>query len=400
MIEATKDDPLAKSDRALLVHLSKLASDPGNRIFAVMDGAFFNDIGSELRDAGITRRPLYRYGGNYSVVVGGPWLVNPYRDNSAGNPDRAVNSPAWMVINEEERASGKSDAEIYAERMNASLEVGDPTGGGMVPTDDMDNIDAVVSRFETLLLLSSGKPGPVFWVGDAALTEEAIYGHLRRLNKVEVPRGQTGTGGEMIGELSKAAATTSEIGPSEQAETYELVIFRHADANVMAQILPALSELQLARLFGPCHQILFAPEPDWGGGVQRARKADDLPAAPSGSLRWDRDTVHAIQDGRFVQLDRRFAATLSSRYPDSTFESNVSLTGRVRHHRQRAQARFNVSADQHLLDYLEIVLTHGEAATNQVYFQQVMGRRGWRMEDRFQRLRRYYLPSVSLGVQQ
>jgi len=66
-------------------YLFALIADPDTRVYAVMDGAFFQNIAAKLRDAGLARRSLYRYGGDYSVVMGGPWLIDPYQQENSGN---------------------------------------------------------------------------------------------------------------------------------------------------------------------------------------------------------------------------------------------------------------------------------------------------------------------------
>ena len=65
---------------------------------------------------------------------------------------------------------------------------------------------------------------------------EALFRHLRQWNMVLIPR------------------TTP---PSDAGEdpTHELVLFRHADANVLAQTLPALDPPCAARFFGPARAV-------------------------------------------------------------------------------------------------------------------------------------------------
>lgn len=315
---------LSDRDRVYLGHLSELANDPDLRIFAVMDGAFFQNVGASLRDAGLTSRTLYRHSSNQAVVIGGPWLVNPYQHNAAADPQ----PPAWTAISEEERASGKSDSEIYADRMQATLDTGDETGGGMLPVDDVKNVPATIARLEAILRIANGKPGLVFWIGNASLTEDILFSHLRRLNKILVPKEYTGDE-EATDDLLEAAADAEEMTAAEQNDSYELVVFRHADANVMAQVFPALNEAQAARLFGPCHQLLFAPDPDWGGGVKRARKPHDLPEPPPGPLRWEPETMRAIKERRMEVSRRKVMGYLREVDPNTEELSDAELRQRV-----------------------------------------------------------------------
>ncbi|WP_174020586.1 hypothetical protein G6L89_009290 [Agrobacterium fabrum] len=317
------DDSHSDRDRIYLDHLSKLACDPDLRIFAVMDGAFFQNVNANLRDAGLASRALYLHRGNQAVVIGGPWLINPYQHNTAVDPQ----PPAWTAISEEERASGKSDSEIYADRMQAALDAGDETGGGMLSVDDVENVSGTIARLEAILRIADGKPGLVFWIGDASLTEDVLFSHLRRLNKILVPNDSIDD--EVTDELLEAAADAEEILVAKENDAYELVVFRHADANVMAQVFPALNEVQAARLFGPCHQLLFAPDPDWSGGIKRARKPNDLPAPPSGPLRWEPETIRAIKAQRMEASRRKVMSYLREVDPNAGELSDAELRQRV-----------------------------------------------------------------------
>lgn len=317
------DDSHSDRDRIYLDHLSKLACDPDLRIFAVMDGAFFQNVNANLRDAGLASRALYLHRGDQAVVIGGPWLINPYQHNTAVDPQ----PPAWTAISEEERASGKSDSEIYADRMQAALDAGDETGGGMLSVDDVENVSGTIARLEAILRIADGKPGLVFWIGDASLTEDILFSHLRRLNRILVPNDSIGD--EATDVLLEAAADAEEILVAKENDAYELVVFRHADANVMAQVFPALNEVQAARLFGPCHQLLFAPDPDWSGGIKRARKPNDLPAPPSGPLRWEPETVRAIKAQRMEVSRRKVMSYLREVDPNAGELSDAELRQRV-----------------------------------------------------------------------
>lgn len=316
-------DSHSDRDRIYLDHLSKLACDPDLRIFAVMDGAFFQNVNANLRDAGLASRALYLHRGNQAVVIGGPWLINPYQHNTAVDPQ----PPAWTAISEEERACGKSDSEIYADRMQAALDAGDESGGGMLSVDDVENVSGTIARLEAILRIADGKPGLVFWIGDASLTEDVLFSHLRRLNKILVPNDSIDD--EVTDELLEAAADAEEILVAKENDAYELVVFRHADANVMAQVFPALNEVQAARLFGPCHQLLFAPDPDWSGGIKRARKPNDLPAPPSGPLRWEPETIRAIKAQRMEASRRKVMSYLREVDPNAGELSDAELRQRV-----------------------------------------------------------------------
>jgi len=82
--DAIDERQLSSVAQALLKSVSELASDPDKRLYAVMDGSQFKDLPRLLKQADISHRPLYRYaGGDYTVIVGGPWLVDPYQTAAA-----------------------------------------------------------------------------------------------------------------------------------------------------------------------------------------------------------------------------------------------------------------------------------------------------------------------------
>lgn len=233
--------PLPEACPKLRDYLYKLIADPNTRVYAVMDGAFFKNIATMLRDAGLARRPLYRYDGDYAVVLGGPWLVDLYYQNDAGN---------------------------------LTIDAGEAT--------DAQRIEEIASRLDALMGIVGDKPGLVFWVGDVSLTEAELYEHLRRLNQIEAPQKVAG-----------------------HETRYERVTFRHADANVMTQVLPALDEGQLSRLLGTCQQIIFKPEAEWSQEALHLVRPENLPAPPDGPLRWTPQTISLIEEARFHWLVTR-----------------------------------------------------------------------------------------------
>lgn len=372
----------------LRAHLTQLATDPEARVYAVIDGALFSNIKMICQDAGLDCRALYRDSGNTAVVLGGPWIVNPYRDwiDPGERP-----APEWAADWE----SGSLTEDELAERMNAAAAAGDPSGGGPSSVDDVENAPATIARLDRILGVAEGGPGPVFWAGDSSLTEDILYRHLRRLNKVLVPKARGG--GEEANEMAAAAADAEEIPAPEASGAYELAIFRHADANVMAQVVPALNPTQLSRLFGPCRQLLCEPAEEWGKGAIRASKPEDAPEPPTGPLRWEAETVRAIGDRRAVPFEHRLMDTLRGKYPDRDFGPDDEFYEAVHEQRQFAQYRFGVSADQHFVDYFELISTHGEKVVEEERFREVMARPGWSMEEKFQRLRRHYLPQNEMS---
>lgn len=274
--DAIDETQLSSVAQALLKSVSDLVSDPDKRVFAVMDGSQFDDLPKLLKAANVSHRPLYRYaGGDYAVILGGPWLINPYQPALPATTDQTLAEEGADDISDEQ-LEARSTA--LSAQMVASLQAGDPTGGGMLPAHVNDDPALVIGRLRQVVMLSDGKPAAVFWTGENGLNSEHLYKHLRGLNRISVPKNWKDN--QSPNEVSRVrndeeVATAGEVWPSEHLTSagQEMVIFRHADANVMMQMIPALDEAQLARLFGPATQIIFAPDKVWGGGVKRARQA-------------------------------------------------------------------------------------------------------------------------------
>ncbi|AUH65275.1 hypothetical protein CX676_14805 [Paracoccus zhejiangensis] len=303
-------DDLARTPRRdLLVHLTQLVLAPDTRVFAVIDGAFQVDLPARCRAAGLSHRPLYRHDGDPTIVLGGPWIINPYRDGFAMTDDTA---PDWTTG----AGDGNLTAEALASRMQAALEAGDPTGGGMLPVDDVTDRRAIIARLDAILRLVGDCPGLVFWVGTETLTEDLLYGHLRRLNKMLVPAGEDGADGRS--DLSDAAAGADEIPLPAPDEQFELVIFRHADANALAQVIPALEPPQLSRLFGPCLQIVHAPDWEWAATRRIIDRPSALPQAPKGPLRLTPATIRKMEALRMAGSRRKVMTYLREVDPGGT----------------------------------------------------------------------------------
>lgn len=145
-------------------------------VFAVVDGAHFDDLPSEIRAFGLTSRALYHDAADAAGIAAGPHLV-PVPDDTA-----------------------------------------------------IDNVVAFVGD----------RPAAVFWSWPDG--EDALYRHLRKLNRVEIP------------------LDTGAYGPEE----FEPVLFRHADPNVLAAVLPILELEQFGELLGAARGLVMVA-PDLGG---------------------------------------------------------------------------------------------------------------------------------------
>lgn len=88
-----------------------------------------------------------------------------------------------------------------------------------------------------------GLPATVWWAWPHG--SEALWRHLKRLNLVEIPahRDEPIVGRRQIGAINRAAKT-------------ETVVFRHGDPHVIRLLMPILSPVQKALLFGGAAAII------------------------------------------------------------------------------------------------------------------------------------------------
>ncbi|KXG85088.1 hypothetical protein [Agrobacterium bohemicum] len=325
--DAVDETQLSSVAQALLKSVSELVSDPDQRVYVVMDGSQFDDLPKLFKAANVFHRPLYRYaGGDYAIIVGGPWLIDPYQAALPATTDqRMVDEGADDISDEELEAHSAA----LSAQMVASLEAGDPTGGGMLPVDAGHAPALVIERLRHVVKLTDGKPAAVFWSGASSLSSEHLYKHLRGLNRISVPKvwkdnQPTHEGPRVRNEEEFTAA--GEDAPLEDLTNggQEMVIFRHADANVMMQTIPALDEVQLARLFGPATQLIFAPDLVWGGGVKRARHAANI-KPPLGALQFDPAAMQVMSAARLEVSRQRVMAYLREADPENNKLSDADL---------------------------------------------------------------------------
>ncbi|MEB2845517.1 DUF4123 domain-containing protein [Rhizobiales bacterium RZME27] len=131
----------------------------------------------------------------------------------------------------------------------------------------------------------------VFWAYPDG--EEALWKHLRRLNKVRV---------------------ATEKGGSRDA--FEWVLFRHFDPNVLAQTLPAFDEVQFSRFLGSA-TVLFLPADDYAErpGWHKVRRARAFSTLPKGPLTLDAATMQRIRErrsGAIRQGIKRYIRTMAA----------------------------------------------------------------------------------------
>ena len=327
---ATDEHELSSVGQALLSAVTELISDAGKRVYAVMDGSQFNDLPSLLKQINVSHRPLYRHtGSDYSIILGGPWLINPYQAAVPKRGPEPFSDENDSEMSNEELAQRSA---ALSEQMVSSLNDGDPTGGGMLPVNESEP-SLANARLRKLVQLSDGKPALVLWSGDEQLSAEQLYRHLRGLNRILVPKvwrdgSASGDGPRVGNEIELAAAGDGASAQSEASASDEMVIFRHSDANVMMQTIPALNEIQVARLFGPASSIIFAPDEVWGGGVKRARRGSDI-EPPRGFLTLDRHAMAAMSASRLEVSRRRVMAYLREADPENNNLLDAELHKKV-----------------------------------------------------------------------
>jgi Domain of unknown function (DUF4123) len=272
---------------AIMDALSKIAADPGKRVFALMDGARFDDLPGLLSAAGLSHRSLYRNVQDAELVRAGPWLIDPYR-----SPDPAVN--AWGGLPPAGSDAMVSEHALAADTAAALREISGRADGGAELPDAPASADAA-GQLDQVAGIAGEMPAAVFWIGDASLSEAKLWRHLRTLNMVLIPKG--------YGEEDTPP-------PGEGEETHEALMFRHGDSNVLAEVLPVLDAAQFSRVFGPARALMFTapdhPASD-GSRLRRAVLRDDSPPAPPGMLKLSMAQMAGIEAARYERLNRRTA---------------------------------------------------------------------------------------------
>jgi hypothetical protein len=274
----------------MLEALDRIAADPAQRVYVLMDGARFDDLPGMLVVAGLSHRSLYRNVQDAELVRAGPWLVDPYR-----KPDPAMN--AWGGLPFSDTPARLHDDEVAADTeaaLNEGASNDDHSSSFPAAPGDPDP----VKQLEQVAATAAGTPAAVFWIGDANLTEVNLWRHLRTLNMVLIPKGYR----------------EDDPPPVERGgETHDALMFRHADGNVLAEVLPVLDAAQFSRVFGPAKALMFlAPEhPDSDGStVRRAVLPDDAPPSPPGMLRLSMDQMEGIEEIRLERLELRLVKYL------------------------------------------------------------------------------------------
>jgi Domain of unknown function (DUF4123) len=233
---SSKPESMAASPQYLI---DALESVPGTK-FAVIDAAHFDDLQSQLKSLALPFTPLFLDERDENALAAGPHLV---------------------------------------------------------PLSDRDAAKAIAT-------LCAEKPAVVWWVwpDEGEATQGNLVRHLRGINMAEIPVDRYdsdpalpgddgGTAAALAAAKAEAAAHSHEHEGHDHGHDhppfvppvrYELVLFRHADANVMAMLLPLLDADQVSRLFGKASGlVLDAPD---HGGLKAYPRPQNLPDMSNGWL--------------------------------------------------------------------------------------------------------------------
>lgn len=349
---------LEDARRALATEIKELLVDASCRVFALVDGAQFEDLPAQLEDAGLAYRSLYFSRVPRNRMLAGPWLVDFYRapldddyllDRGDDAGERTFAGEERTTITDASRNPDdlsmeglQSRADQLAEQMRAALDLGDTTGGGVLPPGGeleigvpapLFGIEAQVDKFMKIL---GDRPAAVFWAGDESLTQSAIWKQGRTLNRVVIPRRFIAAGWEGI-ELPdevpaedlfdreehtnlEGLAPTLPPPPPSVPEQYVGVTFRHTDGNVLAEVLPVLSPEELARVMGPARFLMFCapdhPAPDTQSAFWVVGRPQPSGPTPVGFLRFSPSQMNAIRVTRIRRSRQRIARFLKRNIPD------------------------------------------------------------------------------------
>ena len=263
--------------------------------FAVLDGAQFDNLPAALSKGGFVWRSLY------------------HRNDRSGSAP-TISAPHLVWIDE-------SSTTPFARSVS----------------DTLHGLDELID----------GKPAAVFW--QCPNGGEALYKHLRTINKVVIPPDER--------------SSNAHTGQDASAAGDMMVLFRHADANVLAQTVGAMTEAEAARFMGPATALYFAPDPDWAGGRRWlcVDKDADWPPARSGPLTLSRGTLDRMNGKRLRRCEERVMAYLREVAPGQTRHVSDAALGAATARYIKEATRYGVKSEVGLgrWCYLQVV-TGGE----------------------------------------
>jgi hypothetical protein len=215
------------------------------------------------------------------------------------------------------------------------------------------------------------------------VTEARLWRHLRTLNMVEIPRPAG------IADRRTSEADIEELSVLEPRPEYDAVMFRHGDGNVLAEILPLLDAGQFRRFFGPASSLLF-PSPNHpasnGSLIRRADLPDDAPAAPPGLLRLSRHQMEVLERRRRRPIEIDILKKIEVASPLSPVSGRRIDLDIVSHYCHLGSQELGLEADQHLMDYTDLLWRRGEAVRFDERYLSIINRDGFSREEKCRRL--------------
>ncbi|WP_429924925.1 hypothetical protein ACQY1H_05335 [Agrobacterium vitis] len=259
-------------------------------VFAVLDGAQFDDLPRSLFAADFIHKPLYLDRGN-------------------GTADQLRTAPQLVWLDRDWHDPDK-----------------DSTGQPRPTSERM---------LDCLFDLVGDRPAAVFWQCEAG--GDVLFRHLRTINMILLPTSANMDRGKSY-ERNPLATPTDQPSDAD----HEMVLFRHADSNVMAQVLPSLTYAHLARVLGPAQQILYSADPDWSEKPMRASRAEDMPAPATGPLKLTVEEVREIEAKREIRSRRKIATYLKKVAPEQTTGMSEDELNRFVYDEERKVKAFGV----------------------------------------------------------
>ncbi|MBB4010106.1 DUF4123 domain-containing protein [Allorhizobium taibaishanense] len=298
------------ADNASLKQIILQAEQP---VFVVLDGAQFEDLPKSLFDGDFVHKPLYLDRGNGTA------------DQLRTAPQLAWLDRDWHDVDKDNTGQPRPTSELMLDRL----------------------FDLVGERHAA-----------VFWFCDAG--GDVLFRHLRTINMIMLPTA-------VAMDRGKGYEGDPLAQPSDDAQNadHEVVLFRHADSNVMAQVLPSLTYAHLARVLGPAQQILYSADPDWSEKPMRVSRADDMPTPPAGPLKLTVQEVGEIEAKRSLAARHRRISYLREACPAETQgASNEALEEHLRISEETGKQLGLVSEGAHCRWAYLMVATRGQIAAS------------------------------------
>lgn len=263
--------------------LRPMLLEAGKGVFAVIDGAQFDDLPVALFGRHFVHTPLYTNRGNLT-------------------PDQVKTAPQLVWL----------DRDRKSEHYEPSAE----------------NFPIEEQVLDRLFDLVEERPAVVFWQCEAGA--EVLYRHLRTINMVLYP---TAAGKSELKDYERSpyAAAAKDSEDYDDLD-FDRVIFRHADANVMAQIVPCVTAKTYARLLGPANWSVFVPDDDWSETAVFLGPRSTLSPSDPGPLALQLAEVNAIE----------------------AFRQDKAWFRRVRYLRETTPDETKTASDGELLDYIKV----------------------------------------------